>query len=129
MRKLSGTGLFFYFYFLFPSTLFLQRIDNLVYISFILPFVVNISGMPRTPKQIQQAKRVTPPAIPEIYRHSGSSFGSTGYGSGEDATASINSLSTSYLTEPTTPGSLGSDYAITSHQITATSTTMIEGKY
>lgn len=41
--------------------------------------------MSRPPKPISQAKRVAPPAVPDIYRHSGSSFGSAGYGSSEDA--------------------------------------------
>lgn len=83
--------------------------------------------MNRTPKPIQQAKRVTPPAIPEIYRHSGSSFGSTGYGSGEDANSSINNLNNCYLTvtePPSTPSSVGSDYANSGNQLSAT---MIEG--
>lgn len=47
-------------------------------------FAVNKEGMSRLPKRTQQAKRVAPPAVPEIYRHSGSSFGSAGYGSCED---------------------------------------------
>lgn len=37
--------------------------------------------MNRLPKRLQ---RVAPPAVPEIYRHSGSSFGSAGYGSCDD---------------------------------------------
>lgn len=41
--------------------------------------------MSRPPKPISQAKRVAPPAVPDIYRHSGSSFGSAGYCSSEDA--------------------------------------------
>lgn len=44
--------------------------------------------MSRLPKRTQQAKRVAPPAIPEIYRHSGSSFGSAGYGSCDDGAIS-----------------------------------------
>lgn len=40
--------------------------------------------MSRLPKRQQQAKRVAPPAVPEIFRHSGSSFGSAGYGSCDD---------------------------------------------
>lgn len=40
--------------------------------------------MSRLPKRMQQAKRVAPPAVPEIYRHSGSSFGSIGYSSCDD---------------------------------------------
>ncbi|XP_037043301.1 uncharacterized protein LOC119079473 isoform X1 [Bradysia coprophila] len=43
------------------------------------------TGMSRPPKPISQAKRVAPPAVPDVYRHSGSSFGSAGYGSSEDA--------------------------------------------
>lgn len=50
---------------------------------------VNKEGMSRLPKRMQQAKRVAPPAVPEIYRHSGSSFGSAGYGSCDD-TANTN---------------------------------------
>lgn len=44
---------------------------------------VNKEGMSRLPKRMQ-SKRVAPPAVPEIYRHSGSSFGSAGYGSCDD---------------------------------------------
>lgn len=51
---------------------------------------VNKEGMNRLPKRMQQAKRVAPPAVPEIYRHSGSSFGSAGYGSCDDSTATTN---------------------------------------
>lgn len=36
------------------------------------------------PTKNSQPKRVTPPAVPEIHRHSGSSFGSAGYSSLED---------------------------------------------
>lgn len=50
--------------------------------------------MSRPPKSIQQAKRVAPPAVPDIYRHSGSSFGSAGYGSCEDTIG--NSTSTAF---------------------------------
>lgn len=42
--------------------------------------------MSRLPKRQQQAKRVAPPAVPDIFRHSGSSFGSAGYGSCDDTT-------------------------------------------
>lgn len=45
---------------------------------------VNKEGMSRLPKRQQQAKRVAPPAVPDIFRHSGSSFGSAGYGSCDD---------------------------------------------
>lgn len=51
---------------------------------FFLFITVNTGGMSRPPKPIQQAKRVAPPAVPDIYRHSGSSFGSAGYGSCEE---------------------------------------------
>lgn len=44
--------------------------------------------MSRLPKRMQQqVKRVAPPAVPETYRHSGSSFSSAGYGSCDDTTA------------------------------------------
>lgn len=49
-------------------------------------YIVNKEGMSRLPKRQQQAKRVAPPAVPEIFRHSGSSFGSAGYGSCDDTT-------------------------------------------
>lgn len=55
------------------------------------------SGMSRPPKTAQ-AKRVAPPAVPEVYRHSGSSFGSAGYGSSEDAGG--------FLVPPDTPSAL-----------------------
>lgn len=49
---------------------------------------VNKEGMSRLPKRMQQqVKRVAPPAVPETYRHSGSSFSSAGYGSCDDTTA------------------------------------------
>lgn len=41
--------------------------------------------MSRPPRSAQQAKRIAPPAIPDIYRNSGSSFGSAGYGSCEES--------------------------------------------
>lgn len=40
--------------------------------------------MSRPPKPAPLAKKVPPPAVPEVYRHSGSSFGSAGYASSED---------------------------------------------
>lgn len=44
--------------------------------------------MSRLPKRMQQqVKRVAPPAVPDTYRHSGSSFSSAGYGSCDDTTA------------------------------------------
>lgn len=52
--------------------------------------------MSRLPKRMQQAKRVAPPAVPEIYRHSGSSFGSAGYGS--DDTTNMGGGSNFYAT-------------------------------
>lgn len=49
---------------------------------------VNKEGMSRLPKRMQQqVKRVAPPAVPETYRHSGSSFSSAGYGSCDDTSA------------------------------------------
>lgn len=57
--------------------------------------------MSRPPKPAAQAKRVAPPAVPDIYRHSGSSFGSAGYGSSDDASvgahSGISGLSGGYL--------------------------------
>lgn len=46
-----------------------------------------MSSSARPTKPTMQAKRVTPPAVPDVYRHSGSSFGSAGYGSAEDSSA------------------------------------------
>jgi hypothetical protein len=41
--------------------------------------------MSRAPnKQPAQVKKVAPPSVPEVFRHSGSSFGSAGYSSSED---------------------------------------------
>ncbi|XP_065339620.1 caskin-1 isoform X3 [Cloeon dipterum] len=46
---------------------------------------VTVGGMSRPPnKQPAQVKKVAPPSVPEVYRHSGSSFGSAGYSSSED---------------------------------------------
>lgn len=58
-----------------------------IIIQFSSSITVNTGGMSRPPKSIQQAKRVAPPAVPDIYRHSGSSFGSAGYGSCEESAA------------------------------------------
>ncbi|GLV35027.1 caskin [Carabus blaptoides fortunei] len=41
--------------------------------------------MSRAPKPVATAKKVPPPAVPHEFRHSGSSFGSAGYASSEDA--------------------------------------------
>jgi hypothetical protein len=41
--------------------------------------------MSRPPKPAATAKKVAPPAVPHEFRHSGSSFGSAGYASSEDA--------------------------------------------
>lgn len=54
--------------------------------------------MNRLPKRMQQAKRVAPPAVPEIYRHSGSSFGSAGYGSCDDTTNMVGGSNNFYAT-------------------------------
>jgi hypothetical protein len=41
--------------------------------------------MSRAPnKQPAQVKKVAPPSVPDVFRHSGSSFGSAGYSSSED---------------------------------------------
>lgn len=40
--------------------------------------------MSRPSKAATQAKKVAPPAVPDVFRHSGSSFGSAGYASSED---------------------------------------------
>ncbi|EEB16625.1 ankyrin repeat-containing protein, putative [Pediculus humanus corporis] len=40
--------------------------------------------MSRPSKATPMAKKVAPPAVPEVFRHSGSSFGSAGYDSSED---------------------------------------------
>ncbi|XP_045463505.1 caskin-1 isoform X3 [Harmonia axyridis] len=44
-----------------------------------------VGGMSRPPKPAATAKKVAPPAVPHEFRHSGSSFGSAGYASSEDA--------------------------------------------
>lgn len=41
--------------------------------------------MNRPSKAVTQAKKVAPPAVPDVFRHSGSSFGSAGYASSEDS--------------------------------------------
>ncbi|XP_050300979.1 caskin-2 isoform X3 [Anthonomus grandis grandis] len=46
--------------------------------------LLNLGGMSRPPKPAATAKKVAPPAVPHEFRHSGSSFGSAGYGSSED---------------------------------------------
>lgn len=45
-----------------------------------------VSSMNKTQKNVPQVKKVPPPAIPDSVacRHSGSSFGSTGYSSSSD---------------------------------------------
>jgi hypothetical protein len=45
---------------------------------------VSVGGMSRPPKPVPQVKTVAPPAVPDVFRHSGSSFGSAGYSSSED---------------------------------------------
>ncbi|XP_025837705.1 uncharacterized protein LOC108737168 isoform X2 [Agrilus planipennis] len=47
--------------------------------------LLNLGGMSRPPKPAATAKKVAPPAVPHEFRHSGSSFGSAGYSSSEDA--------------------------------------------
>lgn len=46
---------------------------------------VTVGGMSRPSKAVTQAKKVAPPAVPDVFRHSGSSFGSAGYASSEDS--------------------------------------------
>lgn len=43
-----------------------------------------VGGMNRPSKAVTQVKKVAPPAVPDVFRHSGSSFGSAGYASSED---------------------------------------------
>ncbi|XP_046468184.1 caskin-1-like isoform X2 [Neodiprion pinetum] len=44
----------------------------------------SVGGMSRPSKAVAQVKKVAPPAVPDVFRHSGSSFGSAGYASSED---------------------------------------------
>lgn len=46
---------------------------------------ISVGGMSRPSKAVTQAKKVAPPAVPDVFRHSGSSFGSAGYASSEDS--------------------------------------------
>ncbi|XP_012271629.1 caskin-1 isoform X3 [Orussus abietinus] len=46
--------------------------------------LLQLGGMSRPSKAVTQAKKVAPPAVPDVFRHSGSSFGSAGYASSED---------------------------------------------
>ncbi|XP_011635561.1 LOW QUALITY PROTEIN: caskin-1 [Pogonomyrmex barbatus] len=46
---------------------------------------ISVGGMSRPSKVVTQAKKVAPPAVPDVFRHSGSSFGSVGYASSEDS--------------------------------------------
>ncbi|XP_011313137.1 uncharacterized protein ckn isoform X1 [Fopius arisanus] len=46
--------------------------------------LMQLGGMSRPSKTATQAKKVAPPAVPDVFRHSGSSFGSAGYASSED---------------------------------------------
>ncbi|XP_014206021.1 caskin-2 isoform X2 [Copidosoma floridanum] len=45
---------------------------------------ISVGGMSRPSKAVTQVKKVAPPAVPNDFRHSGSSFGSAGYASSED---------------------------------------------
>ncbi|XP_025996410.1 caskin-1 isoform X1 [Solenopsis invicta] len=47
--------------------------------------LLHLGGMSRPSKAVTQAKKVAPPAVPDVFRHSGSSFGSAGYASSEDS--------------------------------------------
>ncbi|XP_008560833.3 uncharacterized protein LOC103580732 isoform X2 [Microplitis demolitor] len=46
--------------------------------------LMQLGGMSRPSKAVTQVKKVAPPAVPDVFRHSGSSFGSAGYASSED---------------------------------------------
>lgn len=46
--------------------------------------LIAVGGMNRPTKAVTQVKKVAPPAVPDVFRHSGSSFGSAGYASSED---------------------------------------------
>ncbi|XP_034936267.1 caskin-2 isoform X2 [Chelonus insularis] len=46
--------------------------------------LMHLGGMSRPSKAVTQVKKVAPPAVPDVFRHSGSSFGSAGYASSED---------------------------------------------
>lgn len=60
-----------------------ERFNDVIFHEFLL--CVSVGGMSRPPnKQPAQVKKVAPPSVPEVYRHSGSSFGSAGYSSSED---------------------------------------------
>ncbi|RZC42548.1 caskin-1 [Asbolus verrucosus] len=50
-----------------------------------MTILLSVGGMSRPPKPAATAKKVAPPAVPHEFRHSGSSFGSAGYASSEDA--------------------------------------------
>lgn len=65
--------------------------------------IVNKEGMSRLPKRMQQAKRVAPPAVPEIYRHSGSSFGSAGYVSCDEPATSMGGGSNNFYATASDP--------------------------
>lgn len=49
-----------------------------------LNYLITVGGMSRPSKAVSQVKKVAPPAVPDVFRHSGSSFGSAGYASSED---------------------------------------------
>ncbi|XP_068084564.1 caskin-2 isoform X2 [Anabrus simplex] len=46
--------------------------------------LLHLGGMSRPPKPAPQVKKVAPPAVPDVFRHSGSSFGSAGYSSSSE---------------------------------------------
>ncbi|KAL1517015.1 hypothetical protein ABEB36_000836 [Hypothenemus hampei] len=60
--------------------------------------------MSRPPKPAATAKKVAPPAVPHEFRHSGSSFGSAGYGSSEDGSGG-------FLAPAEPPGVLRDDHS------------------
>lgn len=59
--------------------------------------------MSRPAKSAPLAKKVAPPAVPGVFRHSGSSFGSAGYCSSDDPGDIIRGESDD-PTSPFTPG-------------------------
>ncbi|XP_072749430.1 caskin-1-like isoform X2 [Anoplolepis gracilipes] len=68
---------------LLPSNTPLDKCIKAIYGSW--KNLLYLGGMSRPSKAVTQAKKVAPPAVPDVFRHSGSSFGSAGYASSEDS--------------------------------------------
>nr|XP_012220919.1 PREDICTED: caskin-1 isoform X2 [Linepithema humile] len=66
-----------------PSNTPLEKCIKTIYGSW--KNLLHLGGMSRPSKAVTQAKKVAPPAVPDVFRHSGSSFGSAGYASSEDS--------------------------------------------